>query len=55
MTLVVQVPTKMNEEAKRALREFDMATGNSLNQKKEPPEKPKKKGFMDKLKEQFED
>ncbi len=55
VTLVVQVPTKMNEEAKRALREFDMATGNSLNQKKEPPEKPKKKGFMDKLKEQFED
>ena len=55
VTLVVQVPTKMNEEAKRALREFDMATGNSLNQKKDPPEKPKKKGFMDKLKEQFED
>lgn len=55
VTLVVQVPTKMNEEAKRALREFDMATGNSLNQKKEPAEKPKKKGFMDKLKEQFED
>ena len=55
VTLVVQVSTKMNEEAKRALREFDMATGNSLNQKKEPPEKPKKKGFMDKLKEQFED
>lgn len=55
VTLVVQVPTKLNEEAKKALREFDMATGNSLNQKKDPPEKPKKKGFMDKLKEQFED
>ena len=59
VTLVVQVPTKLNNEAKEALKAFDAATGNSLNQqntdttKKE--EKPKKKGFMDKLKETFED
>ena len=59
VTLVVQVPTKLNNEAKEALKAIDAATGNSLNQqntnaaKKE--EKPKKKGFMDKLKETFED
>ena len=59
VTLVVQVPTKLNNDAKEALKAFDAATGNSLNQqntdttKKE--EKPKKKGFMDKLKETFED
>ena len=59
VTLVVQVPTRLNNEAKEALKAFDAATGNSLNQqntdtaKKE--ETPKKKGFMDKLKETFED
>ena len=59
VTLVVQVPTRLNNESKEALKAFDAATGNSLNQqntdtaKKE--EKPKKKGFMDKLKETFED
>lgn len=55
VTLVVQVPTKLNEDAKEALRGFDAATGNSLNQKNTGAEKPKKKGFMDKLKETFED
>jgi len=55
VTLVVQVPTKLSEDAKKALREFDMASGNSLNQKKDVQEKPKRKGFMDKIKEQFED
>lgn len=55
VTLVVQVPEKLNEEAKEALRKFDMATGNTLNQDKDGAEKPKKKGFMDKLKESFED
>ena len=55
VTLVVQVPTKLNEDAKEALRSFDAATGNSLNQKNAGAEKPKKKGFMDKLKETFED
>lgn len=62
VTLVVQVPTKLNEEAKSALRKFDAASDNSLglnlNEEKaqeKPKEKPKKKGFMDKLKETFED
>lgn len=57
VTLVVQVPNKLNEEAKEALRKFDLATGNSLNQNEteKSPVKPKKKGFMDKLKETFED
>ena len=59
VTLVIQVPTKMNEAAKQALRDFDMETGNSLGRAggktEKKAEKPKKKGFMDKLKETFED
>ena len=57
VTLVVQVPAKLNDAAKEALRKFDAASGNSLNQdlSNAPKEKPKKKGFMDKLKETFED
>lgn len=58
VTLVIQVPTKLNEAAKQALREFDAQTGNSLNQavdSEKKQDKPKKKGFMDKLKETFED
>lgn len=59
VTLVVQVPTKLNDAAKQALREFDMETGNSLGRseekKTEKAEKGKKKGFMNKLKETFED
>ena len=50
VTLVVQVPTKLSEEAKDALRAFDAAC-----QGKPAPEKEKKKRFMDKLKETFED
>lgn len=62
VTLVVQVPTKLSEEAKSALRKFDAAADNSLGlnldeekAQDKPKEKPKKKGFMDKLKETFED
>lgn len=55
VTLVVQVPTKLNEEAKKALRAFDEATDNSLGGAEKAAEKPKKKGFMDKIKETFED
>ena len=51
VTLVVQVPTKLNEEAKEALRKFDAACGNRPYSGTEK----KKKGFMDKLKETFED
>lgn len=57
VTLVVQVPTKLNEEAKEALRKFDEASGQSLKKQDGAAgtEKHKKKGFMDKLKESFED
>lgn len=49
VTLVVQVPTNLNEEAKEALRMFDAACGNSTYEGK------KKKRFRDKLKETFEE
>ncbi len=62
VTLNVKVPTKMSEEAKRSLRAFDYATGNSLGIEPEPDEKDgatgektKKKGFFDKLKEGFDE
>ncbi|MDD3278233.1 MAG: molecular chaperone DnaJ [Lachnospiraceae bacterium] len=52
VTLVIQTPVKLNEEAKEALRKFDEACGN--RPATGAPEK-KKKGFMDKVKEAFED
>ncbi len=58
VTLVIQTPEKLSAEAKEALRRFDALAGNTLNQEKEKPReehKKKKKGFMDKLKESFED
>ena len=57
VTLVIQTPEKLSAEAKEALRRFDELSGNSLNQEKGAGEEPKKKkkGFMDKLKETFED
>ena len=57
VTLVVQVPTKLSEAAKDALREFDTASDNSLNLKgkSEGKKGEKKKSFMDKVKEAFED
>ncbi|UWP58893.1 molecular chaperone DnaJ [Ruminococcus gauvreauii] len=54
VTLVVQVPTKLNEEAKEALRQFDAACGNSPAPA-HAKNTEKKKSFMDKLKETFED
>ncbi len=59
VTLVVQVPERMNAEQKEALRAFDDAMGGSLNVGKEE-EKPKeekekkKKGIFDKIKDSFE-
>ena len=57
VTLVIQTPEKLSAEAKEALRKFDLLAGNTLNQ--DPPEdgkgKGKKKGFMDKMKEAFEE
>ena len=59
VTLVIQTPEKLSAEAKEALRKFDALTGNTLNQdidsEKTDKKKVKKKGFMDKLKESFED
>jgi molecular chaperone DnaJ len=54
VTLVVEVPTNLSHAAKEALKEYDLESGNSLNQKGEGG-KGKKKGFMDKLKESLED
>lgn len=57
VTLVIQTPEKLSAEAKEALRKFDLLSENTLNQ--EPSEdgkgKGKKKGFMDKMKEAFEE
>ena len=60
LTLNVQVPTRLSEEAKETLLEFDRLTGNSLGTeepqtKGKTGEKGKKKGFFDKLKENFEE
>ena len=58
VTLVIQTPEKLSAEAKEALRRFDELSGNSLRQNDSDSEKgekkPKKKGFMDKVKEAFE-
>lgn len=57
VTLVIQTPNHLSAEAKEALRRFDELTGGSLNQGKEADsdKKGKKKSFMNKLKETFED
>lgn len=59
VTLVVQVPTSLNAEAKEALRKFDEVSGQTLktqNGAASTGEKHgKKKGFMDKLKETLDD
>ena len=58
VTLVIQTPEKLSPEAKEALRKFDELTGNTLNQETSDSEgksKSKKKGFMEKIKETFED
>lgn len=54
VTLVIQTPERLSSEAKEALRRFDELTGGSLNEGT-GVKKSKKKGFMDKLKETFED
>lgn len=55
VTLVVQVPTGLNEVAKEALRQFDAETGNSLKTQNGAAGTKKKKGFMGKIKESFDD
>lgn len=58
VTLIIQTPEKLSEEAKEALRKFDELSGNTLNRDngKESESKggKKKKGFMDRMKETFE-
>lgn len=61
VTLVVQTPTGLSNEAKEALRQFDELTGGSLKRAENADgaqsheKSKKKKGFMDKLKESFDD
>ena len=58
VTLVIQTPEHLSHEAKEALRKFDELAGNTLNVVKDDAgEKSgkKKKGFMDKMKEAFDD
>ena len=56
VTLVVQVPDRLNAEAKDLLRQFDAVTGNTLKSSGADGDgKPKKKKFGEKIKESFED
>lgn len=60
VTLIIQTPERLSAEAKEALKKFDELAGNSLHVEKAEVEdqktsKGKKKGFMDKLKESFEE
>ena len=53
---MIQTPEKLSAEAKEALRKFDELTGNSLNKEGGAQTgKEKKKGFMDKIKESFDE
>ncbi len=59
VTLVVQVPTNLNSEAKEALRRYDEACGNSLKSQNGAAanggKKSGRKKFMDKFKDALED
>ena len=58
VTLEIQTPERLSSEAKEALRRFDELTGNTLHEHDETTgkvEKKKKKGFMEKMKEAFDD
>ena len=57
VTLVIQTPEKLSAEAKEVLRKLDLLAGNTLNQEtsEDGKGKGKKKGFMDKMKEAFEE
>lgn len=54
VTLIVQTPTGLNEEAKEALRAFDEACGNYSGNTEEDKHSKKKKTFREKAKEFFE-
>ena len=64
VTLVIQTPEHLSAEAKEALRKFDELTGNSLHAAESKKEESgdskektgkKKKGFMEKVKEAFDE
>ncbi|MBM6971779.1 molecular chaperone DnaJ [Mordavella massiliensis] len=59
VTLVIQTPEHLSPEAKEVLRRFDELSGGTLGTSGEKAEEPKggkkKKGFMDKVKEAFEE
>lgn len=58
VTLVIQTPEHLSSEAKEALRRFDELSGNTLKEssgEKETKTGKKRKGFMDKMKEAFDD
>ncbi len=63
VTLNVQVPTRMSDEAKEALRAYDEAAGASLGRDKDDADKSgksadksgKKKGIFDRIKEGIDD
>ncbi len=55
VTLVIETPERLSSEAKELLRKFDELTGNSLKQGENAEGEKKKKGFMDKIKEAFDD
>ena len=54
VTLIVATPTGLSKEAKEALVKFDELSGGSLTKEGGASTTPKKKGFMDKLKESFD-
>ncbi len=60
VTLMIKTPTHLSKEAQELLREFDAITGDSLNRgplgpDEQPEGKKKKKSFMNKMKEAFND
>ena len=54
VSLIVATPTGLSKEAKEALVKFDELSGGSLTKEGGASTTPKKKGFMDKLKESFD-
>ncbi len=57
VTLVIETPERLSSEAKELLRKFDELTGNTLKEGERAGAEveKKKKGFMDKIKEAFDD
>lgn len=57
VTLIVQTPTGLSNEAKELLKQFDQVSGNTLKPggSEVKAEKSKKKGFKDKLKDAIDD